>query len=151
MITITDGVMLIFTASLVYYTIIQHRLELGRTKWERYDKIYALYQKIMEFLHDVSRCEHRTTERSVQFLKETREAEFLTGNKIRTLIDDIYRQSVKLEYHTTHWNAIRGDTTHPEFQLHLTEMDKKEKWIIEQRIIVRNLFTPMLSLGNEKT
>jgi hypothetical protein len=147
--TISDSVMLILTIGLVYFAYVQHRLERSRTKWERYARIHNIYRKIVEFISDMSSYDQRTHDRSRQFLQETREAEFLIGTKVREFIDELYRESVTLETHTKQWLAMDGNTDHPEFQLHVTEMQKSEKWFRGQSERAKEIFFPMLNLGEE--
>jgi hypothetical protein len=140
---------LILSVAVAYYGYAQYRLEISRSRWERYDKVYALYRKIVEFISDLSESHNRTHPRSIKFIQETREAEFLAGNKIRDFIYELYRASVKLEHYSRAWKAVEGNTTHPMFRHHLDEIHKQEKWIQEQIPRAKALFMPMLNLASE--
>ena len=79
----------------------QARTNRMRLKHEFFDRRYEIYQAVTSFMADIGRegaCSHQ---RSFQFLRETKGAEFIFGNDIKTYVDVLYSRSTKLTLHTT--------------------------------------------------
>ena len=74
----------------------QHQLGQRQFKHELYDRRLAVFQAAKSFLSDIAREGRPRFHRVVQFNAEASEAEFLFGDDIVGLIDELYEKGLKL-------------------------------------------------------
>lgn len=74
----------------------QHQLGKRQFKHELYDRRLTVFQAAKSFLSDITRDGRARFHRVVQFNAEASEAEFLFGDDIVGLIDELYEKGLKL-------------------------------------------------------
>lgn len=104
----------------------QHRLAL-------FEKRLAIYNFTMKMLATAMRSADPTHEEGFQFMRDTRDHEFLFGPEVTKFLNDIYSKAVKLHAHQAENN--------PETALQRTEL---MTWFEGQMGEARKVFLPYL-------
>lgn len=79
-----------------YITWQQYHLGQRHFRHELYDRRLRVFQAARSFLSDIAKDGKARFHRCVQFYAETSEAEFLFGNDIVTLVEDLYSRGLNL-------------------------------------------------------
>jgi hypothetical protein len=146
-----QSVMNILTAMIAVITVsilvLQYRLERSRWRLALYDKRYPIFNNTMVYITDVIKAADVTTERNMQFLRETKSQELLFGPEVATFLTSLYKKGVELSTTTTIADAPRIDE------------EKRKKLIEKQQTIVlwfgdqlqatKDVFEPYLRISKK--
>src|SRR3972149_6415938 len=80
----------------VIILIYQYRLEKFKWRLALYDRRYEVYLAITQHLSNIMAIHNVSNEELFNFLRKTRDKEFLFGKEIHEFIDQIYLKSVDL-------------------------------------------------------
>lgn len=77
--------------------VLQYRLANIRWRLDLYNKRYPVYTSTMTFISSICQKANCPHESSFQFLRETKDMEFLFDDDVRTHLDCLYKQAIDLE------------------------------------------------------
>jgi len=76
--------------------ILQYRLAALKWRLELYDKRYPVYLATMDYIAAVVRDAKIPLDRSFQFLRESRDKEFLFGSEVQEYLKELYKKGIEL-------------------------------------------------------
>jgi len=124
--------------------VLQYLLARRRWRLDLYDKRYPVFMSTMDYISSVVQTGGTTADRTTQFLRETKDREFLFGKEIHDFLGLLYKKGVDL------WTA--QETTNAP---HANEDDRKaliyeardlKKWFGDQFEVAKRLFDPYLRI-----
>ncbi len=74
----------------------QYRLERLRWKLSLYGKRYPVFLSTMEFIANIVRAHDVSNESLMQFIRNSKDREFLFGDDVKHFMDDLYKKGVDL-------------------------------------------------------
>jgi hypothetical protein len=81
----------------IYIACQQHKIEKNKFKLALYEKRYAFYLTVMEYISQIVQAGDASNEEIMQFLRNTKET-FLFNDEIKKLCEQVYHQSNELHY-----------------------------------------------------
>jgi len=145
--TITElaSIIAVLTIYIAYQQWNTNRFKL---KLELYDKRFAVYERVKEYLFLIIQDSDVKTKDSLLFITSVSEAEFLLGLKISKYIDEIYVHSLSLHK----WSSQYRDYTQkqPEGYDHkqvVDEMHKETIWLSSQLRPMKDKFKKYLDVS----
>lgn len=80
----------------VYIAYQQHKTNKNRLRFELYDKRFEIYVHVKSFISEIIQDDQISYKRVSQFVRDTRESEFLFNKEIFDYIDSMAKKAVNL-------------------------------------------------------
>ena len=127
---------IVLTVFGLYIAIQQYRTNRKRIKNDLFDRRYAVFSAILEFISKIAKGGSVTQEDRIEFMSSTRGAEFLFDKTIKDYIDEIWEKTVDA-------GAWAEDNTY-----HNTASDRAEakKWLYGEFSAIDKRFRKYLHL-----
>jgi hypothetical protein len=127
----------------VLIAIFQYRLESLKWRLALFDKRYPVYERTMDYISFVVREARMTNERLFQFLRESKDKEFLFGNEVHSFLAELYKKGVDLRTRPLVYQRMPdGDARTAE----ITREGETLKWFGDQFETAKRIFEPYLSI-----
>lgn len=121
----------------------QYRLASLNWRLALYDKRYPVYLSTMDYISFVIREGEMTHDRLVQFLRESRDKEFLFGTEVHSSLKDLYEKGVDLKTTQTLYAKMREGEQRTK---HIDQENEILKWFLNQSDVANNVFRPYLGI-----
>ena len=123
--------------------IFQYLLQKNRWRLDLFDKRYDIYERVGNFLSQISQHREIADEQLFSFLRETKTCEFLFNKEINSFIDDLYKKALKLNSLEGELKFVSDDNTRNKI---IVEQTKIAKWFGNQFEESRKLFGKYLTI-----
>ncbi|MEW6143605.1 MAG: hypothetical protein AB1598_01160 [Thermodesulfobacteriota bacterium] len=130
----------ILTAYIAYQ---QYRTNKNRLRFELYDKRFEIYLSIKTFISYIVSKADVDIDRAFQFLRETREAEFLFDKEILEYTDEMYKKALKIHAIVASYESLPTGDRRTEL---VNEQLSLVTWFSSQVEIASKKFSKYLSL-----
>jgi hypothetical protein len=122
--------------------VLQYLLACRRWRLDLYDKRYPVFICTMDYIVFAA-GEEMTHERLFQFLRESKDKDFLFGTDVRSFLDGLYKRGVDLRTtQSIYAHMPVGD----ERTKHVNREDEIRKWFLDQLDIAKQLFGHYLAI-----
>ena|SRR5438876_5957033 len=128
----------------VLILFLQYRLARRRWRLDLYDKRYPVFIGTMDYIADIVKMGTASPDRTSQFLRESRDKEFLFKKDVRDFLTLLYKKSVELYTTAGIVDAPHADPKNREALIH--EMSNIKKWFGDQFEVAKKLFEPYLKM-----
>ena len=82
-----------------YIAVAQYFINRRQYRLALFERRMVVYNSTMNMIASVLQSTRPTTEQAIQFLRETKDHEFLFGPEVGSLIDAVYKKTIELEAH----------------------------------------------------
>jgi hypothetical protein len=90
----------VITALIVaYIAVAQFFINRRQYRLALFERRMVVYNSTMNMIASVLQSTRPTTDQAIQYLRETRDHEFLFGPEVGTFIDKVYKKTIELEAH----------------------------------------------------
>lgn len=122
--------------------IFQYLLARRRWRLDLYDKRYPVYICTMDYITSAI-AEEMTHERLFQFLRESKDKEFLFEMDVRSFLDQLYKKGVDLR---TELAVYQHMTVGDERTRHVDREAEIRKWFLAQLEVAKQMFGRYLAI-----
>ena len=134
----------IFIAMIAYE---QFRTARWQHRWQLYEKRYAVYEALIDFLGHVTRDGNADDAALHGFERQTREAEFLFGDDVREYLKMIREKGTLLQLTNCEAGAATVDSDADVRATKLQEARETKVWMMHQIGESNDVFMPYLRFG----
>jgi hypothetical protein len=126
----------------VWNWIWQSRLQKRQLKQAMFEKRYAVYQRVLEFLRLASNSQ-LTLPQIISFRQETDHAKFLFGRRVQGFLKDVVTKALRLHV------VMEALKVHPGDMDRIHELNSLADWFVDAFQGIDGVFTPDLKLYDE--
>jgi hypothetical protein len=127
----------------IMIAILQYQLARLRWRLDLYDKRYPVFTATMDYIGSVVSEADASTSRSFQFLRESKDKEFLFKKEVHVFLDTLYKNGVKI--HSLN-SILVSKSIGNDRAIIAKEIAEISKWFGEQFEICKIVFSPYLAV-----
>jgi hypothetical protein len=128
----------------------QGSLQKQAIKHALFDKRHSIYVKVREYLAEYTKDCEITLEKAIQFLRDTRDTEWLFASEVKDFVEDVYKKSINLRSldKIQRQRQMHGESLSAE---QYAELQALEMWLgVTAHDLARERFDPYLKLHGRK-